>query len=119
MEYEEKMERHDTGGGIGSMGEEIGTGNAQAAESRQKTESSLLENKNHEIRTYMTRIISMTDLTLMTEVTEEQRGYLNIVKSSTGLLLKVLNEILDSSRSRSGSAEPCHIPEEGGSDYGR
>lgn len=60
--------------------------------------SLLLRNKSHEIRTYMTRIISMTDLTLMTEVTEEQREYLTIVKTSTRLLLEVLNEIIEESR---------------------
>ncbi len=62
----------------------------------------LLENKSHEIRTYMTRIISMTDLTLMTEVTEDQREYLTIVKSSTRSLLKVLNDILDYSKIQAG-----------------
>lgn len=105
------------GGGIRSMGKDSGA--AQIAQGRLEAERSLLENKSHEIRTYMTRIISMTDLTLMTEVTEEQRGYLSIVKSSTGLLLKVLNDILDNSKIQSGSVDPLGIPEEGGSDFGR
>jgi len=66
----------------------------EEAENHDELNRLLLKNRSHEIRTYMTRIISMTDLTLMTEVTEEQREYLTIVKSSTRLLLKVLNDII-------------------------
>ena len=85
----------------------------EEAERDPKANSQFLVNKSHEIRTYMTRIISMTDLTLMTEVTEEQRDYLTIVKSSTRSLLKVLNDILDSSKIQAGKVDleqaPFHI----------
>lgn len=50
------------------------------------------------IRTPMNGIIGMIDLTLQTNLQEEQRDYLNIVKSSTMLLLRVLNDILDYSK---------------------
>lgn len=70
-----------------------------------RIDNSLLEAKSHEIRTYMTRIISMTDLTLMTEVTEEQRDYLTTVKSSTKLLLKVLTDIIDYSKIQAGKVD--------------
>lgn len=82
----------------------------EEVESSNKPNSLLLENKSHEIRTYMTRIISMTDLTLMTEVTEEQRDYLTIVKSSTRLLLKVLNDILDDSKIQAGKVDLEQVP---------
>lgn len=65
---------------------------------RNEVKYQLLESKSHEIRTYMTRIISMTDLTLMTELTKEQQDYLEVVKSSTRSLLQVLNDILDYSK---------------------
>ena len=82
----------------------------EGAESSNKAKNPLLENKSHEIRTYMTRIMGMTDLTLMTELTEEQRGYLTIVKSSTGLLLKVLNDILDYSKIQAGKVNLEQVP---------
>lgn len=60
--------------------------------------------KSHEVRTYMTRIMSMTDLTLMTEITDEQRDYLMIIKSSTKSLLKVFNEIVDEAKIQADKA---------------
>ncbi|RJE47320.1 kinase [Dehalobacter sp. MCB1] len=52
----------------------------------------------------MTRIMSMTDLTLMTEVTDEQRDYLMIIKSSTKSLLKVFNEIVNEAKIQADKA---------------
>lgn len=60
----------------------------------------MIINKSHEIRTYMTRIMSMADLTLMTEVTEEQRDYLMTIKSSTKSLLSVFNDILGDAKAK-------------------
>jgi len=68
------------------------------AGSSNKAICQLLEDRSHEIRTIMTRIIGLTDLTLMTELTGEQRDYLTVVKSSNGLLMSVLNDILDYSK---------------------
>lgn len=66
--------------------------------------------KSHEVRTYMTRIMSMTDLTLMTEVTDEQREYLMVIKSSTKSLLKVFNEIVDEAKIQAGKAGSEQVP---------
>lgn len=79
-------------------------------ESSNKLKSHLIEYKSHEIRTYMTRIIGMTDLTLMTELTEEQQDYLTVIKSSTKLLLKVLNDILDYSKILTGKVNIEQVP---------
>jgi len=77
----------------------------EEAERANVAKSKFLANMSHEIRTPMNGIIGMIDITLMTNLQEKQREYLNVVKSSTMALMRVLNDILDYSKIEAGKIE--------------
>jgi len=81
----------------------------EAAEKASRVKSEFLANMSHEVRTPINGIMGMTELTLNTQLTDEQRDYLEAVKVSSGSLLQIINDILDFSKMESGKLELVEI----------
>lgn len=73
------------------------------AERASVAKSQFLTNISHELRTPMTAIIGMTDLSLMESLPSNVREYLGAVQTNAHLLLELLNEILDLSKLEAGT----------------
>lgn len=65
------------------------------ADEARKTQEQFLANMSHEIRTPMNGIIGMTQLIAGTQLTEEQKEYVETIKESASNLLFIINDILD------------------------
>lgn len=71
-------------------------------ESPERVRFDFLAKLSHELRDPLSAIIGMTTLLISTDLTQKQQEYVQVIRSSSDILLTLVNDILDFSRIESG-----------------
>ncbi|MFQ3592043.1 MAG: ATP-binding protein [Gemmataceae bacterium] len=67
----------------------------EAAEAASKAKSEFISSISHEVRTPLHGIIGLTEILLAGPLSEKQREYLQLVQTSSEMLLRLINDMLD------------------------
>jgi len=80
------------------------------AELEAGAKAALLAFKSHEIRSFMNGILPNAGFLVGTQLSDEQRDYVETIRQSSESILKIVNDILDFSRIESGKLELENLP---------
>jgi signal transduction histidine kinase/CheY-like chemotaxis protein len=72
--------------------------------------TSFLANMSHEIRTPMNGVLGMAQVLEFSDMRDDQRRCVDVIKSSSDALLNIINDILDYSKLDSNKYELCEEP---------
>ncbi|UCG51361.1 MAG: response regulator [Candidatus Latescibacterota bacterium] len=75
------------------------------AEAASQAKSEFMANMSHELRTPMTGIIGATDLLTKTELREDQKSFIEILRDSSKTMMTLINDLLDIEKIEAGKMD--------------